>query len=90
MWRALCAALLPIRFEHIRETLAEVIEYLVRHDPIATVNVPPNGVCADGTTTPEVPQREWLNANASSSPPSSGRAAALGSIPTSSGASTVP
>jgi hypothetical protein len=33
VWKALCAALLPIRFEHIRETLAEVIEYLMRHDP---------------------------------------------------------
>jgi hypothetical protein len=33
VWKALCAALLPIRFEHIQQTLAEVIEYLVRHAP---------------------------------------------------------
>ncbi len=33
MWKALCGALLPIRFEHIQKFLAEALAHLVRHDP---------------------------------------------------------
>lgn len=33
MWKALCGALLPIRFEHIPKFLAAVLDHLVRHDP---------------------------------------------------------
>jgi len=33
VWKALCGALLPIRFEHIQKFLAEVLDHLVRHDP---------------------------------------------------------
>jgi hypothetical protein len=33
VWKALCGALLPIRFEHIPKFLADVLDHLVRHDP---------------------------------------------------------
>lgn len=33
VWKALCGALLPIRFEHISTYLAKVLDHLVRHDP---------------------------------------------------------
>jgi hypothetical protein len=33
VWKALCGALLPIRFEHIQKFVSEVLAHLVRHDP---------------------------------------------------------